>query len=953
MRFVIAIAALTALTGVAHAQQAEKRPLDHSAYDVWQGIDDEALSHDGSWLLYRLTMQDGDATLTVRSLDSGAEHAVSRGDGARFSSDARFVVALIKPELALLREAKRAKKKGDELPQDSLAILDLATGEVERIARVKSFQLPEEESTWLAYLLEREPEDTATAGEQSGEERAEEPQEEEEEKKERKPGDVGTTLVLRNLASGDEQRFEFVTSYAFSENGGRLAYATSTRDGEGDGVWVVDVAAATATPVSAGRGKYRSLAFDEEGQQLAFLATRDDPDAEQPAYALYGWSEGADAARRLAAEGTTGIPSGWWVSEHGALSFSENGRRLFFATAPRPEPAPKDTLLEDEKVDVDIWHWQDPYLITMQQERLDDERKRSYTAVVDLGRNRVVQLATQDVPGVTLGAEGDADVAVGNSNLPYRMLISWDWPSYWDVYFVDVRTGERELLLQKTQGMVSLSPKGTYAVWYDNSEDAWFARHTERDRTVKLTEGIPYPLFDEDDDHPMPKYPYGSAGWTDDERWFLIYDRHDVWATDPTGRAAPRNLTDGVGRRENLRFRYVRLDDDDDDEDAIPSDEPMLLSAFQYRTKAAGFYRDQVTGNAEPEQLLFMDRKFGTPIKAEDADVLVFSRESVSEFPNLWVSDLVFAGPRQVTDANPQQSDYSWATVELVEWTSGSGVPLQGLVYRPENFDPTKKYPLIVQFYERDSDNLHEHYPPIPHRSVTRPTFYASRGYVVFMPDVRYRIGYPGESALHSIVPGTLELVEQGFVDQANIGIQGHSWAGYQIAYLVTRTNLFKAAAGGAPVSNMTSAYGGIRYGSGMSRMFQYERTQSRIGATLWEAPQRYIENSPVFWADKVETPLLMMHNDRDHAVPFTQGIEMFVALRRLGKPAWIVNYTGELHWPTDFAEKRDWNIRMQQFFDNYLKGAPAPVWLAEGIPAIDKQRTLGLELVEEQVVVP
>lgn len=946
MRFVIAIAALTVLTGVAHSQQAEKQPLDHSAYDVWQGIDDEALSRDGRWLLYALTLQDGDATLMVRALAAATEYVVPRGAAARFSADARFVVALIEPELTLLRQAKRAKKEGDELPQDSLAILDLATGGIERIARVKSFQLPEEQAAWLAYLLEREPEDSVTAGEPSGEEQEEEKQAEE--NKEEKQSEVGTTLVLRDLASGDEQRFEFVTAYAFSENGSRLAYVAATRDGDGDGVWVVDVDAGTANPVSTGRGKYRSLTFDEEGRQLAFLTTRDDPDAEQPAHALYHWREGDDSARRLVAEGAAGIPAGWWVSEHRGLSFSENGRRLFFGTAPRPEPAPQDSLLEEEKVDVEIWHWQDPYLQTMQQEQLDDERKRSYTAMVDLRRDRVVRLATLDMPGVTVGAEGDADVAVGTSNLPYRMLISWDWPSYEDVYLVDVRSGQRELLLQKTQGNVTLSPRGTYAVWYDNREDAWFARHTERDRTVRLTQGIPYPLYDEDDDHPMLKAPYGSAGWTDDEKRFLVYDRHDVWATDPTGRAAPRNLTDGVGRRENLRFRYVRLDAD---EEEINADAPLLLSAFHYRTKAAGFYRERLTGDALPERLVFMDRKFGTPRKAEEADVLVFSRESVAEFPNLWVSDLDFAAPRQVSDANPQQAQYNWATVELVEWTSGSGVPLQGLVYRPEDFDPARKYPLIVQFYERDSDDLHEHYPPIPHRSVIRPTFYASRGYVVFMPDVRYRIGYPGESALHSIVPGTLKLVEQGFIDEQNIGIQGHSWAGYQIAYLVTRTNLFKAAAGGAPVANMTSAYGGIRYGSGMSRMFQYERTQSRIGATLWEAPQRYVENSPVFWTDKIETPLLMMHNDRDHAVPWTQGIEMFVALRRLGKPAWLVNYAGEVHWPTDYAEKRDWNIRMQQYFDHYLRGAPAPVWLAEGIPAIEKERTLGLELIEENPV--
>jgi hypothetical protein len=607
MRFVIAIAALTALSGVAHAQQGEKQPLDHSAYDVWRGIDDEALSHDGRWLSYALTLQDGDATLMVRALEAATEYAVPRGATARFSAAARFVVALIKPELTLLREAKRAEKKDDDLPQDSLAILDLVTGELERIAGVKSFRLPEEDAAWLAYLLAREPKDTATAGEPD-EERAEEPQQEEEERKERKPSNVGTTLVLRNLATGDERRFEFVTAYAFNANGSRLAYATSTRDGEGDGVWVVDVAAGTATAASAGRGTYRSLVFDEEGQQLAFLGTRDDPDAEQPAYALYQWRDGDDTARQLATEGTVGIPAGWWVSEHREPSFSENGRRLFFGTAPRPEPAPEDSLLEEEKVDVDIWHWQDPLLQTMQQERLDDERKRSYTAVVDLRRNRVVQLATQDLPGVTVGAAGDADVAVGNSNLPYRMLISWDWPSYWDVYLVDVRSGQRELLLQQTQGTVSLSPKGTYAVWYDHREDAWFARTVGRDRTVRLTEGIPHPLYDEDDDHPMPKDPYGSAGWTEDEKWFLVYDRHDIWMTDPTGRTAPRNLTDGMGRRENVRLRYVRLDDD---EEEIPADAPLLLSAFHYRSKAAGFYREHVNGTAAPERLLYMDRKFG------------------------------------------------------------------------------------------------------------------------------------------------------------------------------------------------------------------------------------------------------------------------------------------------------------------------------------------------------
>jgi dipeptidyl aminopeptidase/acylaminoacyl peptidase len=947
-----------------HAQESSKVPLDHSAYDEWRTIEGEALSRDGHWLLYGLAPQDGDAELRVHGLELDSLYAVPRGSEAAFTADGAFAVFLIGPELALVRQARREEKKKDDLPQDSLGILDLATGEVVRVERVKSFQLPEDVGGWLAYLLERPVEEDSAAeeetvpGEQPDTAHVEQepdtalvPQEPDTAQAEEKDDDeVGTPLVLRHLTTGEERRFEHVMEYVFAKDGRRLAYAVSSPDGSGDGVWVVELASGESVPLLTGRGTYESLAFDEEGRQVAFLTNRDDVDAEQPSYALYHWRVGMEGARRAAHEGAEGVPQGWWVSEHGEPSFSENGRRLFFGTAPRPAPEPEDSLLDEEKVTVDIWHWQDPYLQPMQLDRLDEERKRHYTAVVHLRHGTVVQLATLTVPEVAVGAEGDADVALGSSVLPYRQLRSWDFPWYRDVYLVDVRTGERELLLEKTQARPSLSPDAKYVAWYDNREEAWFAQSTRGGGSVKLTQGIPHPLYDEEDDTPSPPSPYGSAGWTEDDREFLVYDRHDIWATDPTGRSAPRNLTEGMGRAENLRFRYVRLDPE---EEAIADEQPLLLGAIHYHTKAAGFFRARVEGDAQPQRLLFMDRRFTTPRKARDADRFFFHRSSVDEFPDVWVSDLDFAEPRRVSDANPQQADYLWATVELVEWRSTDGVPLQGLLYAPEDFDPSRQYPLIVYFYERNSHNLHTHYPPLPHRSVIRPTFYASRGYVVFIPDIVYREGYPGQSALDCVVPGVLEVARRGFIDEENIGMQGHSWGGYQIAYMVTRTNLFKAAAGGAPVSNMTSAYGGIRWGSGMSRMFQYERTQSRIGASLWEAPLRYLENSPVFWADKIETPLLMMHNDQDGAVPWYQGIELFVALRRLGKPAWLVNYNGEPHWPTTYANKRDWNIRLQQFFDHYLKGAPAPEWLVRGVPALEKGRTLGLELVGQEAAVP
>ncbi|WP_165200659.1 alpha/beta hydrolase family protein [Muriicola soli] len=332
-------------------------------------------------------------------------------------------------------------------------------------------------------------------------------------------------------------------------------------------------------------------------------------------------------------------------------------------------------------------------------------------------------------------------------------------------------------------------------------------------------------------------------------------------------------------------------------------------------------------------------------MKSELANQLLYTRESFTEFPDLWVADLDMNSPTKISEANPQQQEYNWGTNELVTWTSLDGIELTGMLVKPENFDPTKKYPMLVNFYERSSDGLYRHRAPSAGRSTINYSFYASRGYLIFNPDVHYRIGYPGESAYNCVIPGITSLIEKGFVDKDNIGVQGHSWGGYQIAYLVTKTDIFKAAEAGAPVPNMISAYGGIRWWTGLSRQFQYEHTQSRIGGTPWEYPTRYLENSPIFNIDKINTPLLIMHNDADGHVPWYQGIEFFVSLRRLGKPSWFLNYNGEPHWPLKLQNRKDFTIRMAQFFDHYLKGDPKPKWMERGVPAMEKGINQGYEL--------
>ncbi|MCH8828874.1 MAG: S9 family peptidase, partial [Planctomycetes bacterium] len=481
-----------------------------------------------------------------------------------------------------------------------------------------------------------------------------------------------------------------------------------------------------------------------------------------------------------------------------------------------------------------------------------------------------------------------------------------------------------------------------YVTWWDYKEQNWFSRSIKTGKVVNLSANIPYPMFNELHDTPSPARSNGSAGWTEGDAAMLLYDKHDIWAVDPSGFWPPRCITEGYGREHDLRFRITRLDRE---QDAYDPDEPLLLSTFHLHTKASGVYRDSVMGDELPQKIVMLDERLSTPTKAQEADTLLFTRSRFDMFPDLWTSDLSYTDPVRLSDANPQQSEYTWGTAELVEWTSLDGVALQGILYKPDGFDPDTQYPMLVYFYERSSNGLHSYTTPAAGGSSINRAFYVSRGYLLFVPDIPYRTGYPGQSAVNAILPGIASLIDKGFVDKDRIGTQGHSWGGYQTAFLVTKTDIFAAAESGAPVSNMTSAYGGIRWGSGMSRMFQYERTQSRIGGTLWNARAKYLANSPLFHADKIETPLLILHNDKDGAVPWYQGIELFVAMRRLSKPAWLLNYNGEAHGLTQIQNRKDFSIRMQQFFDHYLKDAPAPIWLSRGVPALQKGKTTGLDL--------
>ncbi len=936
-----------------------KKVLDHNSFDDWKGVRVRAITNDGNWAAYEVNPQEGDGVLTFRNTRNGKEIVVPRGSMPEFTADGRWGVAKIKPFFQDTRKAKIDKKKDFDMPQDSLLIVNLATGKIEKIPQVISFRIGKEGGDWLAYLSC----DTALIT-----------------PKALKDKEAGRPLVVRNLPTGKSKIVKWVNDYSFSKNGLRLATTLKHHSSDSiatDGLGLIILPDTSFTLLDRDKKFYGKPVFNEAGSMLAYTVSNDSNATGTKRAMLYlaridgngvDTEEVTDMVRyggkninlmrpnhedpeiqeqllkKWAAENRKNAGDTMYVNQYSVPVFANNGRSLVIGVA--PAVAPNDSTIYDfETAELDIWRWDAPMTPPQENHRVESLRKHTYPYWLDLFSTDRNLLSSSPLETVEAGNRWDSDWALVRD--PSANIVERQWNYYVpeDIYIVNVRTGERRFVGSIPMESSEMSPEGKYVYWF--ADRNYYVYDVASGSTICLTEDIEFPLWDEDMDRPAPREPYGYMGWLDGDKALLVYDRHDIWSLDPTGKNKPVNLTAGEGRKKNLRYRYVKTDDDQ--RTINPSDE-SLLAVFDYTTKKHGFATMKAGKAAAPALKTLEENTFTQLTKAKNAPVFAFQKSNFSTSPNVYISNgYNLASAKKVTDANPQMKDYNWGTAELVKWHAYNGQLTEGVLYKPEDFDPNKKYPMLVVFYETNSEQLYRHYAMEPSWSWVNYPFYVSRGYVILVPDVHYAPGIPGESAYNYICSGVEELCKKyPWIDKEHIGIDGQSWGGYQTSYLVTRTNMFACAGSGAPVANMTSAFGGIRWENGASRQAQYEVGQSRIGRNLWDAPQLYIANSPVFYADRVNTPLLIMHNDADGAVPWYQGIEMFMALRRLGKPVWMLQYNGEAHNIRARKNRKDITIRLQQFFDHYLKGAPMPEWMKEGIPATRKGQEMRTGLVEE-----
>jgi dipeptidyl aminopeptidase/acylaminoacyl peptidase len=522
-----------------------------------------------------------------------------------------------------------------------------------------------------------------------------------------------------------------------------------------------------------------------------------------------------------------------------------------------------------------------------------------------------------------------------NAN-PYAIQAQWEAPGKADYYSINLATGQKVLLGKGLSYTGELSADGRFFTYYISDKQHWMLLDIVRQNSTCMNCSRKDIKWEEDlNGQPMAAGPVGFVGYSTAAKEVYFQSEYDIWSYD-IARKTMTSISNELATKEKIALRFERYVQDSA---WINFQEGYFIGLRKSNKNEILYLYNQGLQN-----IFEIPQRITGFQKAENQNQYLFRKMDVRTYPDLWFVRSDFNNSTQISVANPQQNLYNWATVESVKWTAYDGQELDGLLYKPENYDPSQKYPLLFYYYELNSDNLHNYQAPKPSASIINPTEYASGGYLVFVPDIRYQAGKPAQGAYNSIMSAADYLIKNYPIDDKRMGLQGQSWGGYQSAMLITMTTRFAAAMAGAPVSNMFSAYGGIRWGSGLNRQFQYESTQSRIGATIWEKPDLYVENSPLFHLPKVQTPLLIMANDKDGAVPWYQGIELYNGLRRLNKPCWMLNYNDDDHNLTKLANKYDLSIRMRQFFDHYLMAAPAPTWMTNGIPATSKGKVLGYE---------
>jgi dienelactone hydrolase len=919
-------------------ESGDRKILNVGDYSRWNRIGNTSLSADGKWMTYSYQStpatsgggaEAGGGPFHIRELDGNTLHVIPGGAAPTFSADSRWAGYFVTPTDSA--RGNRANAAAPAAPRAGgggggpasnrrFELIDLSTGEKTTIAGAASFSFSSD-AQWVAVRMNRTSTDTTLAG---------------------------ADLLLRELETGSTRNIGNVAQFAFNESGHQLAYTVDAAGRLGNGVYIIELATGRTRTLASDSARFDQLAWNEAGSALLAYRGNKDRTERQRDNVLLAWTDVGTPRETLieydpALE--SGFPQGMVLSEFTAPQWSRDGSRIFIGLKEQqPEPESSSRPVAN----VDVFHWKDTELQSVQIVRLQQLRRATYPGVFIVDTRRVVKWGDELLDIVARTTDGRW--AVGKVDTAYAHAVTWQFP-YADFYRINGETGARTLIVHNLMRTLGVSDDGKWFLYLKDKRVHAYNFETGTSSVIDAGRSFLNTM----DDFTYETGIWGVAGWSKDGRSVLLYDQFDIWQMPLQGGGRPVNLTAGAGAAQQIAFCLVRPGAgggraaggggtagsrcravNDADNDGIDTSKPLMLSAYGEWTKKTGYFT-VVPGQA-PKPLIWVDRNISLTTKADSVDRILFTQQTFEEFPDYWVSDVAFSTQRKVTDANPFLSEYAWGRKILIDYRNSKGQRLQGTLTLPANYEPGKRYPMLIVFYQTMSDQQHVFSTPGYNHS-PQPSTYASNGYLVFQPDIVYEIGHPGTSALDCMKAAVNKVIELGYADPKRIGMHGHSWSGYQSSFFITQTDMFAAVVTGAPPTNLMSFYNSLYKSTGATQQGITELSQVRMGkdVTPWNAHQLYESQSPIHNVTNIRTPFMILHGTEDGAVDYLEGLQFYNAARRNGKQVILLSYPGEGHSLTRRENQIDFQIRMKQFFDHYLKGEPAPKWLTDGVPQLEK----------------
>lgn len=867
----------------AHSQ---KPIIDSTVFNRWSKTGGAELSRDGNYGVFYILRPQQSPTVIVSATQKKWKKEFSNIKGGALLADNKWFVF--------------------QTEQDSLCLLRLGSDEVKFLAHVNSYEvLRGQAGEWLTYPLEG-----------------------------------SSTLIVRRTGDDNVQKLDAVTRYWFNATSNALVIRRQKYEERTSELHWLNLSTGGSRMIWQGNVYNYECVFDQAGRQLAIYSSTTPP-RQDPRFTLWLCRDG-EQARQLMNDGKYGVNENLVLDRETPI-FNQQGDKLFVSLIEQSMQKPASS-----SVQVDVWSYRDKRLAEEQLGIL--KRRKRFMACVDIATGKLTQLEDDQLrltSRSSLREHNDQVLLTLNDGHDFW----WQKETQYSFYITSLADGQRKLVKEKipfgklwtVPRAIRMSPGDKYIVYYDPVLRDYISYDIASGKVRNITAGLG---VDWKDNRAEPNRsvdpavnPVGIAGWTPDDRHVLLYDNWDIWKIDLTGVTPPLNITNSFGNKHHIRLRLT-TSQGEGDEKVVQDNAPILLSAFDTATKYSGYFSTSLNGSGNPRLLAMGPYRYELITKATSADEWVVKRESAVDAPNFFVTRN-FKDFSVMTDVNPQRA-YNWLQADVVTWNLPDGKPCQGMLFRPENFDSTKKYPLFIDYYDVQSDELYRYREPAASMADINIPYFVSRGYIVFYPDIHHQTATVQENLLQTVTSATDYLVGKSWIDSNRMGLLGHSFGGYETNYLVTHTKRYAAAKESCGSTDMVSGYGGLL--GDISRQEKYELGQYKIGANLWDHPERYIDASPVLRADQVTTPLLMMHNKQDALVPWTQGVEFFMALRRLGKRAWMLQYDKGEHF-VQGNDALDYTTRIEQFFDHYLKGAPPPLWMTEGVPASEKGLASKLEL--------